>query len=103
MAVDMAADMANEAGGGRKINAPLSPGLFAQVGVRDHRRIEFDEAVVFNGAGVLALDGDRDHKLSDGASATVRVRRDGPWVPNLARVMRYAADAGIMAAQTARS
>ena len=97
--VDAAADqgLLVEVGDGTPVNAPLSPGLFASVAVRNHRRIEFDDPVGFAGPGVLALDGDRDHKLVQGASARVSVRRDGPWVPDLVRVMRYAADAGIMA------
>jgi hypothetical protein len=47
---------------------------------------------------VLALDGDRDHKLAAGESAQVRIRRDGPWVPDLSATMRYATETGIMAA-----
>ena len=100
--VDAAADhgLWVQMGGGRRLNAPLSPGLFAEVFVSDHTRLGFDESVEFSAPGVLALDGDRDHKLVAGASARVVVRRDGPLVPDLADVMRFAADTGIMAAAT---
>lgn len=98
--VDAAAEhgLLVEMGGARFINAPLSPGLFANVAVREHTRVAFDEGVEFSAKGVLALDGDRDHKLTSGATARVVVRRDGPLVPDLSAVMRYAADTGIMAA-----
>lgn len=80
------------------VNAPLSPGLFATVGIESWHATPFDVPVLFQGPGVIACDGDRDHKLVVGATARVQLRRDGPWVPDLAATMRYASDVGIMAA-----
>ena len=77
-----------EVGPGRPVNAPLSPGLFEQVEVSGVTRIPFDTPVVFQGQGVLALDGDRDHWLRHGRSATVSIRRDGPWVIDVPGAMR---------------
>ena len=78
------------------VNAPVSPGLFAQLHVTSHQRIPFDTPVLFRGPGVLACDGDRDHKLPQGEVARVELRRDGPWVPDLTAAMRYAVQMGIM-------
>jgi len=85
-------------GGEQQLNVPVSPGLFAELGVASHQRIPFATPVLFHGPGVLACDGDRDHKLAEGAAARVQLRRDGPWVPNLTDAMRYGTEMGIMAA-----
>ena len=81
---------------GVEISAPLSPGLFRSVRVDRTTRIPLDVPVVFSGDGVLALDGDRDHRLAAAATATVTIRRDGPWVYDVAAAMRHAVGAGIM-------
>jgi hypothetical protein len=82
----------------QSINAPLSPGLFGEVQITSWQVTPFDLPVLFRGPGVIACDGDRDHKLTEGAVARVQLRRDGPWVPDLSATMRYATDVGIMAA-----
>ena len=89
-----------EIGPGRPVNAPLSPGLFERVEVAGVTRVPFDTPVVFQGEGVLALDGDRDHWLRDGRSAAVSVRRDGPWVIDVPRAMRWAVRNGLLGAST---
>ncbi len=76
--------------------APLSPGLFAPVVVKDRTKVALGAAVSFSGPGVLALDGDRDHKIVAGSELQVSVRRDGPWVLNAQPVMRWAVAQGIM-------
>jgi hypothetical protein len=86
-----------EMGDGRRYAAPLSPGLFRQVSVARHRRVALGEAIAFEGPGVLALDGDRDHKLGDGLSASISIERNGPWVFDVAAVMRYAVRQGMIA------
>ena len=83
--------------GGQTFQAPLSPGHFREVRVRSVGRVGFDIAVPFVGPGVLALDGDRDHKLREGERATVELRRDGPWVIDVGAAMRWAVAEGIMA------
>ena len=85
-----------EVGPGRPVNAPLSPGLFERVDVAGATRIPFDTPVVFRGEGVLALDGDRDHWLRKGRSATVSIRRDGPWVIDVPGAMRWAVSQGLL-------
>ena len=76
--------------GGRDFNVPLSPGHFRRVSVADVQRLPFDVPAIFQGRGVLALDGDRRHRL-DGDPAHIVVRRDGPRIVNIAQAMRYAA------------
>ena len=84
-----------EMGPGTRYAAPLSPGLFRTVSVASHVRIPFDVPVLFAAPGVLALDGDRDHKLVDGG-ALVTIRRDGPRVFDVARTMRFAVREGMI-------
>lgn len=78
--------------------APLSPGLFRTVAVRSVTRIPFDVTVPMQGPGVLALDGDRDHKLLEHHALSVTIRRDGPWLVDLGAAMRWAVARGIMRA-----
>lgn len=82
---------------GQTVRAPLSPGHFRDVAVSHTRRIEFDEMLTFSGPGVIALDGDRDHMLHEGETASVTVRRDGPRILNIEGIMRWAVGAGMMA------
>ena len=84
-------------GSGRKVVAPVSPGLFCDVFVTATDQVPFDTPVLFRGTGVLALDGDRDHKLGPGRGAHVTLRRDGPRVVDVSATMRFAASAGLLA------
>ncbi len=83
--------------GAEPLVAPLSPGLFREVAVTGVQEMAFDIAVPFRGPGVIALDGDRDHRLREGETATVTLRRDGPRVIDVEAAMRWAVAAGIMA------
>jgi hypothetical protein len=76
--------------------APLSPGLFAPVAVRHIAQVALGDSVSFAGPGVLALDGDRDHKIVAGRQLQVCIRRDGPWVLNAQPIMRWAVAQGMM-------
>lgn len=82
--------------GGRTFRAPLSPGLFGQVNVSSAERIKMDTRVVFEGPGVLAMDGDREIQLMSGQTASVSIRRDGPFVLKVDKAMRWAASNGII-------
>ncbi len=85
-----------EMGEGRRFAAPLSPGLFRTVSIESHRRVALGEAVAFAGPGVLALDGDRDHKLDGGLTARISIERDGPWAFDVAAAMRHAVRHGMI-------
>ena len=82
--------------GGRVVNAPLSPGLFSHIEIVAAHRIPFDTPVLFPGPGVLALDGDRDHRLGNHDAATLQIQRDGPWVIDVPAAMRLAVREGMM-------
>jgi hypothetical protein len=82
----------------RLFKAPLSPGLFRTVAVRSLTRIPFGVSVPMQGPGVLALDGDRDHKLLEGHALNVEIRRDGPRLVDLGGAMRWAVARGIIPA-----
>lgn len=79
--------------------APVSPGLFKPVSVRSTQRLPLATPVLFNGPGVLALDGDRDHKIPDGGGLSVVIRRDGPWILDAPAAMRWAVAGGMMTAE----
>ena len=102
--IDEHADMGLlvELGGEAEFLVPISPGLFQSVGVKSTSRIPFDVPVEFAGPGVLALDGDRDHKLEAGETVTVRIRRDGPWTIDIDQAMRWLVAQGIIAELPAR-
>ena len=85
-----------EMGPGRAFTAPLSPGMFREVSVASHTRIPLGMTVVFAEPGVLALDGDRDHKLTAGSGSQITIERDGPWVFDVAASMHYAVRHGMI-------
>ena len=84
-------------GPGQRVRAPVSPGLFREVAVANADILPFDTPVLFRGNGVLALDGDRDHKLKPDRSAHITLRRDGPRVIDVPAAMRFAARTGLLA------
>lgn len=83
-------------GEGRTISAPVSPGLFRDVSIKSAEVVPFDTPVIFRGNGVLALDGDREHKLNASRAAHIRIRRDGPRVVDVPATMRHATWAGLL-------
>lgn len=80
--------------GGRRLLAPVSPGLYRTVHVEDVRRLELLEATEVEGPGVLAFDGDRERALRPGQRAILRVVRDGPAVIDVAAALAAAARVG---------
>ena len=78
------------------IRVPLSPGFFKDVAISRSQRVDLGEKVTFEGEGILALDGDREHKLGNQRSVAATIRRDGPWVYDVGAAMRYAVAEGMM-------
>ncbi len=87
-----------ELGAGRKFMAPVSPGLFGEVSVSATQVVEFDQEVIFEAPGVLALDGDRDYTLSTGVPARMTITRSGPYIMDVRRTMQHAVDIGMIGA-----
>lgn len=89
-------------GPGQRFQAPVSPGLFREVSVASATPVPLGQPVTFPGEGVLALDGDRDHKIPAGAELTLTIRRDGPWVVDVSAALRWAVARGIIAGSSER-
>lgn len=80
---------------GKSLRIPISPGLYANVGLEGVERVDLGAEVRWTGPGLLAFDGDREIVLQDGESAILRVVRDGPWVIDPGRTMIAAAEQGL--------
>jgi len=80
--------------GGRRLLAPLSPGLYRTVHVEEVRKVALGEIVAIEGPGVIACDGDRLHRLEAGQGVRWSVLRDGPRVIDVARALTLGAHAG---------
>ena len=77
--------------GGRKAPAVLAPGLMAWFSVERQARVALEEVVTLTASGQgssLALDGERTVVLQKGQAAQVRLRRDGPYMLDPARILR---------------
>lgn len=79
----------------RTINAPVSPGLYRPVRVSQAHRIASAVTMLFEGPGVIALDGDREVKLAAGERARLHVERSGPRVIDVDLVMQHAVAEGL--------
>lgn len=71
-------------GPGVSRRVPLAPGTYATIDIASAALVD---TFSFQGPGVLAFDGERDRVLAAGSTATVHIRRDGPWVINVRRTM----------------
>lgn len=80
--------------GGFRIRAPIAPGCHEAIDIKSVRRVEMGEPVEFEGLGALAFDGERERILKVGQRATLRVKRNGPWVIDVVDVHNRAARAG---------
>jgi len=81
--------------GGRALLAPISPGVYRTAFVASVRRLALGERVEAEGPGVLAFDGDRSLELAPGERAELAVRRDGPFVIDVAKTLAVAAERGL--------
>ncbi len=80
--------------GETEINAPLAPGYFRPVGIREIRKLDFDDRIEIEGPCVLAFDGERDRVLDDGQHAVFHLSRGGPGVIGIAGTLRAGASRG---------
>jgi predicted polyphosphate/ATP-dependent NAD kinase len=76
---------------GDKIIAPIAPGLMKTVTVESHQTFDASEPknIAFT-PGVVALDGEREIVIPDGADFAVAFNESGPLVVNIARVLELA-------------
>jgi predicted polyphosphate/ATP-dependent NAD kinase len=78
---------------GRPVLVPLAPGILAPMGIKSAQMMEPGRRYSLNGdrPAVLALDGERELVLQEGDAAEVALALDGPWIVDVARVLRRAA------------
>ena len=79
----------------RRLQVPISPGLYREVRVAEAHRVAAAVTVLFEGPGVIALDGDRELKLERRQRARLHVERTGPRVIDVEAVLRRAAMDGL--------
>lgn len=81
---------------GRKVLAPIAPGLMRAVAVAEHRLLPPGEALALTHteACVLALDGEREVEMRPGATTYLRINPNGPRVVDARRAIAVAARAG---------
>ena len=75
----------------RIVHVPISPGLFRDVRVGYVHRVDPEVTVLFEGPGVIAMDGDREIALEAGEAARLVVARDGPRVIDVEAALAAAA------------
>ena len=78
-------------GGRSKVHAPIAPGMFETLSIRQCSTLNFDATVEFEGPCVLAFDGEREREVQEGQRVTMRVSRNGPSVLDIPRTMQLAA------------
>jgi hypothetical protein len=77
---------------GRTLRVPLAPGTFTTVHVTSVTPLADGEPVHIDGPGVLAFDGERQHRLSPSGRATVCVDRAGPLLIDVHRALHLAVE-----------
>ena len=78
-------------GPGKRRRVPVSPGHFRDVFISNTRRLELHEPCAFDDLGLIAIDGDRLHRIHRGERVSVELAREGPYVYDIVSAMRYAA------------
>lgn len=79
---------------GSPLLAPISPGLYTELGVVASREVALGERIELTGPGLLAFDGDRERDLAPGQAVCLWVERSGPRVIDVPAVLREAARRG---------
>ena len=90
-------------GGGLRRRVPISPGHFRDVCVKTAERMRMEEERVIDGPGIIAVDGDRLYQIGTGEQVVASIRRDGPFVYDIARAMNFAAQQGLCSEDMTRS
>lgn len=84
-----------EVGPGRlQVRAPIAPGLIEQVPVQNYGYIRLGQVIEVSGAGVIALDGEREVEIRAGDRAQIELTFDGPNVIDAAAALRLAVAGG---------
>ncbi|MCY4094506.1 MAG: NAD(+)/NADH kinase [Gammaproteobacteria bacterium] len=82
-------------GAGHKRRVPVSPGYFRDVHISKTKKLAFGHSCELESNGLIAIDGDRLHRIEDGQRVSVNINRDGPHVYDVSASMRFAAENGL--------
>jgi len=83
--------------GGEKlrVKAAVLPGVIQEIGIADYRQVALGEEIPIRMKPcLLALDGERELKITAEGDFTMRVERDGPRVVDVTKAVRGAAAKG---------
>lgn len=81
--------------GGRRVRAPVLPGVIEEVSVEECATIAIGEEVtLMHLPGLIALDGEREAILTANHDIRIRCDRRGPRTVDIAATIRKAADSG---------
>lgn len=84
-------------GKGHTRRVPVSPGYFRDVHISQTSKLPFECRCELESAGLIAIDGDRLHRIESGQRVSVEINRNGPHVYDIAASMRFAAEHGLSA------
>jgi len=85
---------------GRKVLAPLAPGLLTSFSIRSVRWMAVgDQGTVHGAPAVLALDGEREIPVLGGEHFQIRLSQDGPHVVDIQAAVQAAVQAGVFVSQ----
>lgn len=83
-----------EFGEGKRIKAPISPGILSEIGVKDYKVISLGEEInLKTHSALFALDGEREVILH--GDLKVRVVREGPLVVDYQKALKLASERGL--------
>ncbi len=82
-----------ELGNGRAVKAPIAPGIFRKVNIKEFKTIPLGEEVEIKTSPTLfALDGEREIEMQ--GHITARITRNGPRVIDYRKTLKLAAERG---------
>jgi len=82
-----------ELGEGKRIRAPIAPGVLREVSVKSYKALKLDEEVQIKTTPALfALDGEREVEVEE--EITAKVTRNGPRVIDYQKTLKIAAERG---------
>ena len=82
-------------GSGYRRRVPVSPGYFRDVDISETCKISLGRSCEFESAGLIAIDGDRLHRIEAGERVSVSVDRKGPHVYDVTASTQFAAEHGL--------
>jgi hypothetical protein len=81
--------------GGEKVQAPIAPGLIAEVEVKSHRLLEPGEKIPLTAStSIVALDGEREVEVKSTDQLELSLSLDGPKVGDIPKILHGAMKKG---------